>query len=1104
MTGPNHPVYPRVEYRRTPNNVPPASPRFSWRMANGRGRRQVAFQIIVGRSPEVIDAGNGNVWDSGRVESSRSTGVIYRGPPLDSDTTYYWSVRLWDEGDRPTEFCEPELFRTALEDEREWSGSWISHQPEPGDTNGYRSQWQSARHNLEPEWVQIDTGSVRHIEEIEVFPAGPFDTLRTPEGFDVTPNYSTAEQERSLEKTDKVWGFGFPVRYRIDVADELADGAWRTVVDRTEADQPNPGSKPVTFEVGVQARYVRMTTTKLYAFDPAVSSRLTGGPEESILGSAMVRPDRMRQEASTWRVFALCALAVRDDDGNDLARRSEVQAKSSVEDATWGTGKLVDGEYQPSVASTAPRLRTEVKLSKSVATARAHVSLLGYGEMHINGQRVGDDVLSPEWTNYDDRILYSTYDVGEFLNQGTNAIGLWLGRGFFSKSALQWTGHGAPRGRLQLNIEYEDGSSKEVVTDTSWTATSSPIVENDVYDGVRYDARLAQDGWTLPGFDDDSWSNAVRVAVPNGELTPRRSPPVRVVESFSPEGIETRDDGVIVDFGRNLTGWIELTIHDPPPGSEVTLRHAEILDADGRLSTVDLGGADATDTYVTRGDDEEIFEPRFTYHGFQFVHVSGYPQELSTEDIVANSVHTDMTKRGSFECSNADLTAVQDAAVRSLRGNSVGIPTDCPQRAERFGWTCDAHVSAGALLYNYDAVRFYEQWLQDFAGEQTRHGCLPDTVPFAHGTKPGDPSWTLARVVMPWYLYQFDGNRAILEEQFEGMRSYVDYWHSEAEDHIVPEEYGNYGDWLALEHQDADETRVGQPVELFNTASHYRATAVLARIASVLGRESVANQYRDRVDDIGDAFNNQYLDRMSATYRPGSQAANAIPLHFGLTPPSVADDVARNLAEMARDGMKTGFIGTSALLESLVDYGYENLAYDLVSNPERPGWVYMVNNAVNTTLWERWDSDDAIGTGMNSFNHQYRACISEWFYRHLAGMQFDPNGPGASKVTIRPVLVDDLNWARGWCETPLGELGSHWRRTDSGYVLTVTIPWNSMGTVRVPLLDSSSPQVAEDGRVIWDGTGLDDLPDGIIHACRDDSRVVIEVQSGRYRFDVTT
>lgn len=1076
----------RVEYETEPTNVRPENPRFSWRAtAPNRGAEQTAYRVLVARSPEILREGRGDLWDSGKVESSTSTDVSYDGIPLSGDERYYWTVRVWDERGNSAR-GKVETFATALAGDHAWDGRWIGYRPGVGDSNGYRSRWRSSEDA--EEWVQVDLGASRSIDAIELHPTDPIDGPETPDGTVVSPMFS-AEDERM---PDGAGGFGFPTRYRIEVADDPSFDDGRTIVDRTESDQENPGTDPVTFEdVETSGRFVRLVATDLYEVDPANPSR----------PRPQVRAERLREDRQPWRALALAALAVRDDDGTDVAVDRSVSASSSVEAETWGRDHLVNGHYESRTGPGSAQLRTEVDLSKPVAEARLHVCALGYGDVFVNGEKAGDAVLDPGWTQYDERSLYRTFDVADRLTEGANALGVWLGRGWFSKNVRDWTGFGSPRALVQLAIEYEDGTTRTISSDGSWRATRGPVVANDIWDGETYDARLEQSGWAAPGLDTDDWEQATVVEGPGGRVVPQRTPPIRVTEEIDPVEVLDREDGPIVDFGENLVGWVELTVDGADAGDEITIQHAETLLDDGSLALEDLRDADATDTYIAKGDGSETYEPRFTYHGFRYAQIRGYPGDVSLDDVRAKRVHTDLEPIGDFDCSNEDLVRLQRNAERGLRGNLHSVITDCPQRDERFGWTGDNHIVARSVLCNFDAALFYEKWLDDHADIRSEHGYIADTIPYGYGTIPEDPTWGITQVTVPWHLYQQRGDVGALERHYEGMRRYVDYWYSVSEDGIIPAEYANYGDWLAFENADGNR---GRPFELFTTAFQYHTTNLFAKIARVLDNEADAERYAARATAMRDAFNDAFFDPETAQYRSGTQASYAVPLYLGLVPDEHVDAVAANLAEKVRsDGgkLQTGFLGTRPLIHTLVDHGYEEVAYEVVSQPERPGWVYMVRQGA-TTMWERWDSDDRIGDGMNSFNHSPFNFVSEWFYDALAGIRVDRTSPGTGSVEIAPTVVDDLSWAEATMETGDGTLTSRWERTEDGLTLAVEVPWNTTATVRVPSI-ADEVRVTESGDPVWDedGTPADALPDGI-EAVRADDGVALDVGAGSYQFEI--
>lgn len=806
-----------------------------------------------------------------------------------------------------------------------------------------------------------------------------------------------------------------------------------------------------------------------------------------------------------------------DENGNETAWSDPAQFSTALPhtDDQW-TGTWIghtDG-------NSSPLLRTVANLDKGIKSARAHVATLGYGELHVNGKRIGDEQLNPGWTQYADSVLYSTYDVTDSLQAGENAIGLWLGKGWFSMDEtpfyIQWDSYGPPRGLLQLNVTYEDGTTDTVTTNSSWRATGSPIIENHIYNGETYDARREITEWAHPGFNDTNWSAVTELQPPsdNFELRPQRLPPIRKTETLNPVSITKQQDGYLVDFGQNHSGWVELTVRGAATGDEIVIEHGEVLDDDGTLVTANLRTAESTDRYVAKGAGTEVYEPRFTYHGYRYAKITGYPATLTTDDIQSKVVHTDLEQSGSFACSNDDLNQVQHNAVWGLRSNSHSIPTDCPQRDERLGWTGDAHMSIWSEVLNFDAVRFQEKWMDDHEDNQFPQGSQSNTIPMVRRAedakqnpewKDADPNWGKTRVVIPWRMYRHTGDEQLLAKHYDGMKRYVEYWNTQAENHIIPVEKTHYGDWLAFEPWRSDPS-------LFGTFAHYQTTTAFANIAEVLEIEEDAKMYRNRADAIARAFNDAFFDPVTNQYGSGTQTTYALPLFLGIVPEDHEQAVVENLVEKIRtedDGkLQTGFVGTRPLIFSLVDYGYEDLAYHVVSQPEAPGWVYMVRNGA-TTMWERWDSDTQIGSGMNSFNHRPWTLVSEWFYRVLAGI--NPDESGYRHVGITPVVPDGLDWAEGSVETVRGEVASRWERTDTsgksrsrdGLVLDVMIPENATGTVRIPTMGSKKVRVREEDKTIWsNGNATRSNYDGIGTVNRDGNAIVVQVGSGKYSFEL--
>ncbi|WP_254533317.1 family 78 glycoside hydrolase catalytic domain [Natrinema gelatinilyticum] len=1025
-----------AEYERNPTNLDPSGdnpPRLSWQLeSDSRGSSQSAYRIRIASTLDILTAGDADVWDSGRVESARSTNIEFSGAPLEPDTTYYWTVRTWDENGATGEWSDPARFTTALPvDDAQWGGEWIGI-----NTDNTTSITNAAQNYPAPLHEAETLGQSFTIDGSFKTVSGRFPTWGA-DNSSVTVSLYKNGPDGTLISSDRFTN--------------IQDNAWISL----EFDEPLPAGT--------------------YYFEQSESDGTVG-----------------------WWSHT--------DDVLDGGRAYE-------------DGEPVDGDRtirvrQNDSTDPSPLVRTDVEFDRKIESARAHVVTLGYGELHVNGERIGNEQLNPAWTKYDDRVLYSTHDLTETVEAGRNAIGLWLGRGWYSKGKEElpsripsWEAFGSPRGLVQLNVTYTDGETESVTTGPSWTTTSSPITENDIYDGETYDARKEQPGWSTPGFDDGEWNPVEVVEAPSDdfELRPQRLPPITVTETLEPSSIEERDGTYLVDFGQNHAGWVELVIDGATEGDKITLEHAEVLDENGNIVTENLRSAEATDTYIASSSEQVTYEPRFTYHGFRYVRVTGYPGALTADDIRSKVVHTGFEQTGSFACSNDDLNQVQHNAVWGLRSNAMGHPTDCCQRDERFGWTGDVHQNARADLFNFDAFRYHEKWMRDHDDDQDSDGSQSDAIPHAVDWGHSDPNWAKTRVIVPWYLYLHTGDERVLADRYEGMRDYVDFWDSNAEGNIIPASMAHYGDWLAFEPPRSDPA-------LFNTFAHYQTTDLFAKMAAVLGRDEDAALYREQAEAIAEAFNDVFFDSEMNSYGSGTQTTYALPLSVGIVPDKHEQAVTKNLVQKIRseDGgkLQTGFIGTRPLLNTLVEHGHEDLAYNIVSQPERPGWVYMVRNGA-TTMWERWDSDDQIGSGMNSFNHRPWTLISEWFYRVLAGI--DIGEPGFAHVDISPSVVTGLNWAEAETETIRGTVAAKWERTstagdsrsDDGLLLEVTIPGNATGTVRIPTLNGDQVRIREDGKTVWNnGNATRQTHRGVEAVSRDGDDVIIEVGSGEYSFEL--
>ena len=751
--------------------------------------------------------------------------------------------------------------------------------------------------------------------------------------------------------------------------------------------------------------------------------------------------------------------------------------------ARFTMGLLSSSDWKGRWIGGANQLRKEFTLPARPLRARAFISGLGYYELRINGEKVGDHVLDPGWTTYEKRVLYTSYDVTDMLRPGANAVGIILGQGWYgSRAAL-----------LQLNIEMEGGQRVEVVTDASWKVRQGPIISDSIYDGETYDARLETPGWDRPGFVDVGWQAATLVDPPKGQLSAQMMPPIRVTDTIVPLKMWSPRPGVYVfDMGQNFSGWCRLRVRGPR-GTTVRLRHAELVYDNGMINVENLRRARATDTYILRGDgDDEVWEPRFTYHGFRYVEVTGYPGTPRLDSIRGRVVHTDVKPHGNFVASKEILNRIQHLVLWGIRSNLHSVPTDCNQRDERMGWMADAHLYTEPTLWNYDSAAFYANFLRNIRDIQGTDGSVTDTVPHRWGRRPADPAWGAAYPLIAWYLYLHHGDRGVLEDHFEGIKAWTDFQRSQAKDGILS--YSYYGDWVPIERT---------PGELVSTFYYYYSAHLTSRMAQILGRKAEAEAYAKLADQIREAFNQRFLNA-DGTYANRTQTAHTLPLYLDLVPKdrrgAVFSYLRDDIIYRNNTHLTTGIIGAKYIMELLTRQGLTHLAYDLATQTTYPSWGYMVESGA-TTLWELWQNK--TGPGMNSHNHPMLGSVGAWYYRALAGIDLDPDRPGFERIRIVPGAVRDLEWASGDTETLRGRVLSRWSRTPESLRLEVLIPVGSTAEVHLPKLNNwQDIEVLESGRTVWKGDQFAGGIPGITAARQTRDEIVLEVGSGQYVFEI--
>jgi alpha-L-rhamnosidase len=698
----------------------------------------------------------------------------------------------------------------------------------------------------------------------------------------------------------------------------------------------------------------------------------------------------------------------------------------------------------------APYLRHAFVLDEPVAWARLYVTALGLYEARLNGQRAGDYVLAPGWTDYARRIPYQTYDVGGLLHEGENVFGAIVADGWYcgfigfdAKRAGAQYGD-APELLAQLVIGLAGGGRRVILTGDQWRARFAAIRHADLLMGERHDLTLEPSGWDLPGYADDDWQPVRARGLDGRPLVADPGPPIRVIEDVVPRSIATDDDGRhIVDFGQNLTGWLRLRAS---ADAHIRIRHGEMLTADGDLYTENLRTARQTDEFVTGGG---VLEPRFTLHGFRYAEISGYPGDIGQADIVARVVHSDIERAGSFECSLPWLNQLARNIDWGQRGNFISVPTDCPQRDERLGWLGDAQIFARTACYNRDVAAFFGKWLDDVADAQQESGAYSDIAPRLNIGWSGAPAWGDAGVIVPWTLWQMYGDTAILDRHFGAMTAWMDFLERGNPGYLRTRELGNsYNDWLA---PGTDLT----PPELLATAYWAHDAALMVEIAEVLGRPDDAAGYRALRAKIRAAFAEAFVygdGRMLS----GTQTSYVLGLHMDLVEGSLRDAAARHLVaaiEAASWHLTTGFAGVGYILPVLCSTGHADVAFRLLTQESAPSWRYMVDNGA-TTIWERWDGWTAErgfqSAWMNSFNHYSLGSVGEWLYRFVLGIDQQPGTAGFGRLLIRPQAGGGLDWARGAYRSVQGPVSTSWERSSGQFALRVSLPPNVTASVRVP------------------------------------------------------
>ncbi|MGB9717303.1 MAG: family 78 glycoside hydrolase catalytic domain [Thermoproteota archaeon] len=1033
----------RCEYRVNPLGVDVLKPRLSWIVESSeRGQFQTAFQIIVSSTRANLEKDIGDLWDSGKVQSEETSQITYAGKTLSSRMECWWKVRVWDKQGRPSEWSEPAYWTMGLLEPDDWKAKWIGYDE--------YAEWE------EPsfkgcKWIWFKEG-----EPVKEAPAADRYFRRA---------ISLPADRKILKGVILI----------------TADDQFVLFVNGREAGRsdgkPYAWQRPQTVEItdllhaGLNVLAIKATNTSGHA---------------GLLGKMVVELENSEP-----------LILVTDGTWRSSMHAEEGWEKPGYDDAGW-IGALELGDFRiapwgvlptkPPYVRPPPFFRKSFTVKKKPRRALIYVSALGSCELRLNGKRVTEDYFIPGWSDYWRRAYYRTYEATGLLNQGENAIGVILHSEWYSGYQGGWGrlnkfGRG-PRLLVQLEIEYDDGERQLVVSDESWKSAYGPILEADNYMGETYDARREIHGWDEPWFKDDAWGN-VSTDYLSLQLTAHPGEPVRKTMELPAQSAREISPGVFIfDFGRNMVGVVRLRVRNAEPGTRIKLRFAEVLNPDGTIHTANLRGARATDTYFCKGGSEEFFEPRFTYHGFRYVEVSGYPGKPPMDAVTGIVIHTDIPITGSFRCSNPLLNRLVENILWSLRGNYFEVPTDCPQRDERQGWTGDAQIFARTAAYFADISAFMTKWLIDLNDSQREDGAYPDVAP-ATGAGFGTPCWGDAGIIIPYVLWRTCGDTRVIRLHYEKMRRYINYLVENSRGFLRPET--GYGDWVPA----GSET----PRDVLATAYFAYVAKLMAVMAREIGETGDAERFEELFENVRSAFLKEYV-QPDGRIKGETQTCYALALDSKLLPEEMERTALEHLVKDVEDHgwhLTTGFVGTLHLMRALTKYGRTDVAYRLLLQETYPSWLYPVKLGA-TTIWERWNSMTEEGIhepGMNSFNHYAFGSVGEWLFSTVAGI--DAEDAGFKRIIIKPNPWRELGHVHASYESIRGTISVEWWFSSEAFHLQLILPANTSALVYVPATEPG--RVRENGKPVEKSEGVELI--GMKKGC-----VVYRVLSGCYSFTV--
>src|SRR5437868_1422919 len=1046
----DQPDHLRCEGMQEPLGIDIPHPRLSWQLRDRRrGARQSAFEIRVASSSEALAQDRADVWDSGRVDSDQSVNVLYAGPGVESRHRYYWQVRVWDLHGQVSAYSPTSWWEMGLLSAQDWKAKWITRDLplERGDhESGVKWIWAADENAL--------TNATAGKHEFRF-------------RFELAQKPKDATLLITAKDNVAAWVNGQPVLATSPTFGYGAREPWGT------------------FRVASVGKYLASGSNRIAA-EVTVNKGNSGAPNQAGLIALL------RVQMSDGKIERF----VSDPEWKTAAVQTANWSAKDFDDSSWAKTAVIADVGQaplgaPWPAKPADLLRRSFSISKAVRSARIYSTALGSYQLYLNGQRIGKDILAPGWTDYRKRIVYQVHDVTSQLQQGANAIGAILGDGWYA-SGLSWIqqpyNFGPPPLRLlvQLEIEYSDGNRDTIVSDESWRASQSPILVSEIYNGENYDARLEQNGWDRAAFSDSRWGAVVVAPEPQVPFVAQNFQPIRPHETLKPKAITSPKPGVyILDLGQNMVGWARLRVNGKA-GTKVQLRFGEVVKPNGELYTDNLRTAGATDTYILRGKGTEVFEPHFTFHGFRYIELSGYPGAPSQDAVEGVVFYTDAPFTIQFKTANPTVNQLWSNILWGQRGNFLSVPTDCPQRDERLGWMGDAEVFWRTASFNADLAAFSHKFTADIRDAQSPSGAFSDVSPRVGATTDSVAGWADAGVIIPWTAYlQFRDTR-LLEENWAAMEKWMEHIAGANPNYLWLKERGNdYGDWLAIGSTTSK--------DLIATAFWAYDASLMMRMAQVLDRSADEQTYREVFENIQAAFNKEYV-KPDGTIGTGSQTSYVLALHMNLLSREQRALAAEKLVDDIKSHdwhLTTGFLGTPYLMIELSKSGHSDVAYRLLLQTTYPSWGYMIEHGA-TTMWERWNGDQMMGDpSMNSYNHYAYGAVAEWLYRYAAGIDEAGEDPGFHRIIFHPQFDASLGAAKATYDSSYGAITSDWKVEGNTIQWDVVIPPNTTGLLYFPI--DVSAKILEGGRDIKQSSGISLM-------VRDDLNAIYEAGAGSYSF----